>query len=355
MCPKSLIHHQPIQSSDHKFSEINKKSIDNPFSQAHIQGYLPTNPWEAAKAATSQLDKSTVLMESSIPSFPSVAQLDSEYDSWPESGNPFTTTEISDESQNQGTSITSSQGTTNINNSTDSTVHHSALPTRISAPPTYQSFSSLIQSIIMSEDKLFFIAYRNPNESRKEWKLVQLDFKLSIQQYPNCLQDGKFIFNFLIQHPKDKDVAYPHKRFWIEYHKVLTPKHLHTQYHIIQPSDISPKIADNQNLIPYREWINIKDQSILINGPFNFSTLNQRKTRDKIDIREWQILQQSYQLYDNEKPVINNTPVQYLHWNDPNQLVDSSAEVDNRVKTFVNNLANEINNTIQSMFEKPNM
>jgi hypothetical protein len=318
MCPKHLIPHKPISSSDQIYSELNKKIIDNPFSQAFIEGYTHTKPWEAAAAAMSQLLPSNGQLH--IQPFPSVAELDAEFDSWPESGNPFTPT-ISSEEDTLSTNPSSSQRG-DIMNSTDSTIQSTSETPKqvlnsIMPQSTITPFMSLIQQIISSEDKLFFISYRLPNQSRKEWKIVQLDFKQSMLKYPNCLQDGKFIMNFLIQHPKDTDIPFQYKRFWIEYHKILSQKRLHNQFHIIQPSDMSHKLAKQQDLTPYRKWVNLKDNSIIIHGPFNFTTINNQKTCDRISIRDWEILIQSNNKYNNDQPVITNSPIQSVHWNEP--------------------------------------
>jgi hypothetical protein len=97
MCPKSLIPHQPTITSDQIYSELIKKVIDNPFSQAFIEGYTPSKPWETAPAAMSEILPTDTSSE--ILTFPSVEQLDAKYDSWPESGNPFTSTLSSEEDQ----------------------------------------------------------------------------------------------------------------------------------------------------------------------------------------------------------------------------------------------------------------
>ena len=328
LCPQHLIPHQPIKSSDQIYSEFNKPIIENPFSQAFIEGYTPSNPWEAASAATSELLESRE--SSPLPKFPTVEEMDAEYDSWPESGNPFTPTITHDQYINQSTNAPS-QGTSNMRGTDNTSQFHNKTPISVSnaytVPPTIPQFSSLIQSIISSEDKLFFISYSLLNQTRKEWKLVQLDFTQSMLKYPTCLQDGKFIMNFLIQHPKDNNTPYKFKRFWIEYHKILSQKRLHTQYHIIQPSELSTKLASNQDLTPYREWINIKDPATIIHGPFNFATINNRKTRDRISLREWEILAQSKHLYDNDRPIIDDVPVQLIHWNEPIQLIQDDENV----------------------------
>jgi hypothetical protein len=74
-------------------------------------------------------------------------------------------------------------------------------------------FSELISNIIKSEDKLFFIAHLQTNETCKEWQLVQIDFEKTMQLHPSCLQDGKFLVNFLIQHRHDDSLNLPDKQF----------------------------------------------------------------------------------------------------------------------------------------------
>ena len=350
MCPKNLIPHKPITTSDQIYSELNKKTIENPFSEAYIKGYTPTKPWEAAAAATAELSSPSILNQ--IPPFPTVEQLDAEYDSWPESGNPFTPTVILEEDTLHRT-YTHSQGEKSSHADNTAQSYHST-PISVSnastIPPTLPPFSSIIQSIISSEDKLFFISYCLANQTRREWKLVQLDFKQSMLKYHNCLQDGKFIMNFLIQHPKDSSTPFKFKRFWIEYHKILSQKKLHNQYHIIQPSDLSEKLAKNQNLTPYREWVNIKDPNTIVHGPFNFATINNRKTRDKISLRDWQILAQSKRHYHNDSPIIQDVPVQLINWNEPIQLLHYNNEVNTRIESFTTNLVYEIDDTLHAMF-----
>ena len=287
LCPKHLIPHIPISSSDHIYSELNKKIIPNPFSDAHIQGYIPAQPWQSSSAAAAYAMVNTNSSDDKVPLFPSVSDMDNEIDSWPELSNPFTHTDASEElistnpitSPNRKKSVSNDYTNENIR-TIQLAKNKPILNMQLSIPP----FGSLVQQIIQSKDKLFFIAYQLPNQNRKEWKIVQLDFNQSISKHANCLQDGKFIMNFLIQHPKDNNQPFTYKRYWLEYHKMLSLKQLHNQYHIIQPSDISHKMATNQDLTPYREWINIHNNTNILHGPFNFATLNNRKTRDKISL-----------------------------------------------------------------------
>jgi hypothetical protein len=190
-----------------------------------------------------------------------------------------------------------------------------------------------------------------PNQTRREWKLVQLDFAQSMAKSPSCLHDGNFIMNFYICHPKDIQLPSNHQRYWLEYHKLLSPKRLHVQYHLIQPSDLSPKIATSENLVPYREWVNLKDPAINLNGPIEFATINNRKTRDKISTKDWSLLSQRQDQYDNHCPSIRDHHAHSIQWNEPIHSSHSSDNVSMRVSSFVNNLVYEINDTITSQFE----
>ena len=55
-------------------------------------------------------------------------------------------------------------------------------------------------------------------------------------------------------------------------------------------------------LIPYREWVQIDDPAVAIHGPFNFATLNNRKTRDRISEADWLVLQNRKQYYQDQAP-----------------------------------------------------
>jgi hypothetical protein len=100
-----------------------------------------------------------------VPPFPTVQDLDNEFDGWPESGNPFIERE---------TPI-----------SQPSTVPQD--PVIFATNPI--TISTIVADIVRSEDKLFFIAYsQERSQRRKEWKLVRVNFRASLQKNPSCLQ-----------------------------------------------------------------------------------------------------------------------------------------------------------------------
>jgi hypothetical protein len=281
LCPKSLVPHKAITSSDLNFGNLNKPSISDPFRLIGLEGYEPATPWTASAAASN-----TNLAEiQNLPSFPSLQEMDDEFDGWPESGNPFI-----DREHPQG--------------SKSSIPYH---PENQSLASNIRSRASVVADLIGSEDKLFFVAY-SPirSQTRREWKLIRVNFLKSIQQHPSCLQDGRFLAEFYIEHHRDKQHDITHRRYWLEYHESNSHKSISVDYHIIQPSQYSESVATSKRLTPYREWINIDDPDILLHGPFNFATLNNRKTRDRIADTDWHILAQYKSKYDNFAPKVTN-------------------------------------------------
>jgi hypothetical protein len=217
-----------------------------------------SRPSRGGAAATAGVNFADLL---NVPLFPTVQDLDNEFDGWPESGNPFIERE---------TPIVQQLPIKQI-----------VFSTQPSPPVT---ISKLVADIVRSEDKLFFIAYsQERSQTRREWKIVRVDFRGSLlQKNPSCLQNGRFLVEFFIEHHGDSTLDIRERHFWVEYHRSNSHKTLSTAYHILQPSQFSEKIALDKNLVSYREWIQLSDPSILLHGPFNFATIHDRKTRDRI-------------------------------------------------------------------------
>jgi hypothetical protein len=158
-----------------------------------VEGYEPARPW-AAPAATAGVDMANLV---SVPPFPTVQDVDNEFDGWPESGNPFIEWETPVVQPKEKTTDTQA---------------FSATPGI--APMT----SKLVADIVCSEDKLFFVAYsQERSQRRKEWKLVRVDFRASLSKNPSCLQNGRFLVEFLIQHHRDTILDIRQRKFWLEY------------------------------------------------------------------------------------------------------------------------------------------
>jgi hypothetical protein len=259
LSPQHLEPHKMMQSSDKAFSELDRKVVDHPYSVIGIDNYTPIQPWKMGNSSTNV---------TSVQRFPSVEELDNEFDNWPSDGNPFvevvTPINSVDACRPQ---ISRSQIMAGSN---------------VSAVP---DIATLVRNIIQSEDRLFFIARQcTPTSHRREWKLVRVDLKSSMEKNPACLQNGSFIAEFLMEHYRDKQLLYEDKRFWLEYHHVVLGNQWSDKYHLLQPSDLSTKTAKDRNLQTYREWVNFNDPAVYVHGPFEFATLNQRKTRDRVSL-----------------------------------------------------------------------
>ena len=85
-----------------------------------------------------------------------------------------------------------------------------------------------------------------------------------------------------------------------------------------------------------------KPREIYINGPFNFATLNGRKTKDRISEFDWNKLIQSNDKYDHHSPALTDpcvslyidTPISSSHTSvaisAKIQLYNEAAHLDNR-------------------------
>jgi hypothetical protein len=246
-----------VKSSDYQFGNIHKGIASNPYENASISEFNPAKPW-AAPAAYAD-----VTMEP----FPSISELDAKYDSWPESGNPFLHNETAFSSGQTPKAPVWMNGYTNLDSS-DQTAKSPSLQL-LPTLTANQSFSQFVANIIKSDDKLFFIRHSPPNQSRQEWKLVQIDSPSTMKLYPQCLQDGKFLVQFYIQHYNDNSVNLTDQRYWLEYHSRDNQKTLGSRYHLIPPTSVSPDIARTRNLVPFREWIYLSQEDQLIHGPFD--------------------------------------------------------------------------------------
>jgi hypothetical protein len=310
LSPQSLIPHKSIQSSDQAYGDLQKKTISNPYKLAGLEGYDAAQPW-SAPAATSQINLAVI---GNIPKFPTVQELDNEFNGWPKSGNPFVNRDIF----------------------TPAAPIESTAKTIKALSASMRTKSSIVADIIRSEDKLFFVAYaQEKSQERKEWKLVRVDFHRLLQQHPTCLQDGRVLVDFFIEHHRDKNLDVCTRRYWVEYHKTNSHKSISLDYHIIQPSQHSENTAMSMGLTPYREWIQINDPSITLHGPFNFATLNNRKTRDRISKADWLILQDREALYQNAAPKISKR-IMHIDVSQPSyESITTDTEVQSRCQSLM--------------------
>jgi hypothetical protein len=124
----------------------------------------------------------------------------------------------------------------------------------------------------------------------------------SIALYPSALQDGRFLVKFYISHPANVRYNVTNQRFWLQYCPRNGVSHGHLDAHLIAPSDKSEERATRHHLLPIRCWANLTHADTYIHGPFNFATVNGRKTRDRVDMEVWNALAANSSMFCNATP-----------------------------------------------------
>eukprot|EP00956_Cyclotella_meneghiniana_P040943 scaffold210020_cov47-Cyclotella_meneghiniana.AAC.2 len=169
--------------------------------------------------------------------------------------------------------------------------------------------SKLASKIVASNDRLFFISWQQNQTSRREWHLVQLQLDSSMSLNPTCLHDGRFLVYFLICHPKDRQLHPQNQRWWLEYHAASTVARLHQgDYQLLRPDSHSAIYAKENQLHPFCQWVNLLHDKVYLHGPFDFATINGRKTKDRINSTDWTQLLAAKPKYDDAAPVLNMRP-----------------------------------------------
>ena len=121
---------------------------------------------------------------------------------------------------------------------------------------------------------------------------------------PSCLQDGKFLVEFYILHHEDVRQNATNQRYWLQYHpfsEITTPTSS-IMTHMIRPSDTSEALAAKSHLVPFRRWLNLTHSDTYLHGPFDFATINGRRTRDRIAKANWDILSTHTSQFSNSLP-----------------------------------------------------
>ncbi len=64
--------------------------------------------------------------------------------------------------------------------------------------------------------------------------------------------------------------------------------------HLIRPSDNSETYTSRHKLLPFWKYINLTHSDTFIHGPFGFTTINNRKSRDRICQSVWDMILKSH-------------------------------------------------------------
>ncbi len=170
--------------------------------------------------------------------------------------------------------------------------------------PKIPYISSLTTAIIRSADKLFFISNLIGSNEAQEWRLVGVAFQESMLLYPLWLQDGRFLVNFYICHPADSWYNVVNQCFWLQYH---TDSKLHlpismTETHLIHLSATLIDYATHHKLSAFKKWVNLTHWDTFIHGPFEFSSVNGRKTQDCVSQTDWNVPKSYCNMFHNPSP-----------------------------------------------------
>jgi hypothetical protein len=181
-------------------------------------------------------------------------------------------------------------------------LYHGPLPSLFAyKPPLIPPISSLVASIINSQDKLFFISHSLGNPTTCKWRLVRMAFADITALSPLCLQDGRFLVKFYTLHHASIRFNACNQQYWLQYHSlgdIATPLSS-TSTHLIPPSDTSKAHAATHPLVPFRRWLNLTHSDTYIHGPFDFASVNACKTRDRISQSDWDILSKQTSMLHN--------------------------------------------------------
>jgi hypothetical protein len=74
--------------------------------------------------------------------------------------------------------------------------------------------TDLSPRIIMSAEKMFFIAHTIGYAASRKWHLIRVAFSNSISLYPSALQDRRFLVEFYVAHPNNARFNATNQRFW---------------------------------------------------------------------------------------------------------------------------------------------
>ena len=119
-------------------------------------------------------------------------------------------------------------------------------------------------------------------EAIREWCLVRVAFNDFISLHPSALQDGRFLVEFYVLHPADARFNATNQQYWLQYCTRNGISNSDLDAHLITPSYTSEERTTHRHLLPIHYWVNLTHADTFIHGPFDFSTVNGRKTWDPV-------------------------------------------------------------------------
>lgn len=165
---------------------------------------------------------------------------------------------------------------------------------RSSTEPSVQN-ASLLQRILKSKDRLFFVKYKPSIDRAPKWYLIQVDLESTEQINSTYKENGKYFCSFLAKHPEDVRRCDGTSRWWPDWYRYTICKRTGQVIY-------GCRILFNPNSNPdggkYVEWAedlnlsNTQDSDALI-GPFDFEPISPSNAIDrKVSEKKWKELSQ---------------------------------------------------------------
>ena len=308
--PAELIAFDPLDGPDNRYGQMYKPISADRFDNAGLHGFLPSNPYKEHDEDI----PSNFLMAKERFKWPSLSDLNDELDKELWDSDPDAKKWRAAELVHE---FVPTLQTTTAN------ALRQGLPDIAPGPPpsapnttkpTIPTLSALLAAMLVAKDKLFFISISIGTNNVREWRLVRLNFELSVSHSLSCLETGHFMCEFYRCHPADWRFNAINQRFWLQYFKDADLLHSDqvADNHLIKPSDSSAAYALKNHLVIARKFVHLLHQDTFIHGPFDFATVHNRKTRDRIGQEDWQALANHSHMFQNPVPSFD-VPTYSIH------------------------------------------
>jgi hypothetical protein len=113
-------------------------------------------------------------------------------------------------------------------------------------------------------------------------------------------------------HPADACYNAINQRFWLQYRDRNAPTFGTMDAHLITLSDTSADCAAHHHLGTVRSWVNLTHGDTYLHGPFDFTVIRGRKTRDRIGQDSWDALATKTLMFTNQIPCFD-LPTYSIH------------------------------------------
>ena len=182
--------------------------------------------------------------------------------------------------------------------------------------------TALYESVINSEDRMFFVSYRPEGTLRPRWYLVSVDLECSLRNptSADCQSSGLYYVHFYCRHPSDRTSSDACARWWPEWHRYTTdPANDSIIFgdQVLFRPDHTP---DATRYIAWSDVVPLSDPSVALLGPFDlsptapFATGNRRAARQWVPLDIWQLLCSRCAALGICSPSVSPTPVLRSRW-----------------------------------------